>query len=253
MKNKFFYLFFILFNFLVSTSLLAHEEIIQNMVTHSPYLQNMTVKSFGNLQSIRHNALTDSFFYGQIKAEDVYGIGMPKGLAGELFIEAGKLYEGKFEQHRPIVQDQEYEISFLVYANIQNWLSITLPEEVVSFKQLEEILPILAAQAGLDSNAPFPFILQAKVKALQWFIVNGMGDGQPNYLTSFLNARYLGHLEDIDIQGIGFYSNQHQGIISAPNSQMHIHFMTLNAPLFIGHIDNHMVLTQGAKVFFPSP
>ncbi|MCH9812711.1 MAG: acetolactate decarboxylase [Epsilonproteobacteria bacterium] len=232
----------------------AHELFIKEVVDHTPYLKELRVKSIGDLRLIKSNALNQSMRYSQIKADDVYGIGMPKGLNSELLISAGDLYEGKFEKHHYHAKklgDEDREIAFLAYTNVKKWRSVKMPENVVNFKQLEETLPLLAKTAGVDTDVPFPFVLKAKVVILQWFIVNGMGSAQPDYLSSFLRNRYIGGLEDIQIEGVGFYAHQHKGILSAPTSSMHIHFRTLHEPLFIGHIDNYMILEKGSEVLFP--
>lgn len=232
----------------------AHESVIHDMVTHSPYLKDQQVKSYGDLRLIKYNQLNQSFPYSHIQSPTLYGIGMPKGLDKELLVASGNLYEGYFDQHHYHAQQvkAERDIAFMAYVNVKDWQTITLTNSIQTFSDLEKALPKLAERAGIDSTVPFPFILKAKVDGLKWFIVDGIGNGQPNYLSSFLRQRYLGGLEDTEIEGVGFYSAKHQGILSAPNSKMHIHFKTVNSPLFVGHIDNQMTLSKGTRILFPA-
>ena len=233
---------------------MAHEDFIQGVIDHSHYLEKLQVKSFGDLRLIRENKLTQSFPYSQIKSDDLYGIGMPKGLDKELLITSGNLYEGSFDQNKysaGIVKD-DLDIAFLAYVNVRKWKTVVLPEGITTFSHLENALPELAKNAGINSDVPFPFILRSKVDGLKWFIVNGMGNGKPDYLSSFLRSRYLGGLDNVEIEGVGFYSEKHKGIMSAPNSSIHIHFRTISNPLFVGHIDNEIFFIKGATLQFPS-
>ena len=233
----------------------AHEDFIKGVMHHSPYLKEKSVKSIGDLRLIRSHELNETLKFSRIKAEDLYGIGMPEGLNSELLISAGDMFEGKFENHEysaKKLETEERKMAFLAYANVKKWKSTVIPKNITDFKQLEEVLPVLAKKYGIDADTAFPFILKAKVRALRWFIVNGMGNGQPDFLSSFLRSRYIGGLEDIEIEGIGFYSTKHKGILSAPSSSMHIHFRTLGDILFVGHIDNHMVLKERSEILFPA-
>lgn len=236
-------------------SLSAHEDFIKGVMSHSPYLKKQHLKSIGDLRLIKSNELNKTLRFSQIKSDDLYGIGMPKGLDTELLITSGTLYEGKFDKHKYTahkLENEDRDIVFLAYVNVKKWTTTVLPKEIVTFKQLEEVLPTLVKKAGINVDVPFPFILKTKVVELKWFIVNGMGNGKPNYLSSFLRSRYIGGLDDVEIEGVGFYSKNHKGILSAPSSSMHIHFKTINSSLFVGHIDDEMILSEEAEVLFPT-
>ena len=239
---------------LASQPLMAHENVIQGVMKHSHYLKELQVKSFGDLRLIRENKLIPSFPFSKIKSDDLYGIGMPKGLDRELLITSGDLYESFFDNHTYSagIVKEDRAIAFLAYVNVKKWTTIRLSEDITTFAQLERALPELAKSASINSTVPFPFILHAKIDGLKWYIVDGMGNGKPNHLSSFLRSRYIGGLNDVEIEGVGFYSDKHKGIMSAPSSSMHIHFRTISKPLFVGHIDNEMILVKGATLQFPS-
>jgi len=246
--------FYIAIIFLFTLDLLSHEKFIKGMAEHKPYLKGQHVKSIGDLRLIKNNELNNSLEYSKIKSKNLYGIGMPKRLNSELLMTSGRIFEGKFVKHKYTAKElknEDKEIAFLAYVNVKQWTTILLPKNIVSFKQLEEVLPRIAKGAGINSDVPFPFILKSHIKSLKWFIVNGMGNGQPNHLASFLRSRYIGGLDNIEIEGIGFYSKKHKGILSSPASSMHIHFRTIESPLFVGHIDNEMLLSGNTEILFP--
>jgi hypothetical protein len=247
------YTVILIISFLTSQSLMAHEDFIQGVIEHSHYLETLQVKSFGDLRFIRENQLTKSFPFSKIKSDDLYGIGMPKGLDKELLVTSGNLYESFFDEHKYSagIVTEDRDIAFMAYVNVSQWKTVILPKDIVTFAQLENALPELAKNVGIDSTVPFPFILRSEIDGLKWFIVDGMGNGKPNHLSSFLRSRYLGGLDSVEIEGVGFYSDKHKGIMSAPSSSMHIHFRTISEPLFVGHIDNEVFLNQGATLQFP--
>ena len=115
-----------------------------------------------------------------------------------------------------------------------------MPNEVDTFQKLEAHLPEAAQNIGIDTSKPFPFLIAGEASFLQWFVVDGMGNQLPNPQSSFLRARYLGGLNDVKIEGLGFYSTKHQGIFTTPNNNMHIHFCisrnTLNQGLLASSI-----------------
>lgn len=104
----------------------------------------------------------------------------------------------------------------MVYAYVPSWTKIEIPETVQTFAELEQYIPKAATERGIDISRPFPFRIEGEVSALDWFVVNGMGNGVPNYLVSFFRSRYLGGLDDRKIEGLGFYSQSHRGVLTNP-------------------------------------
>ena len=139
----------------------------------------------------------------------------------------------------------------MVYAYVPSWTKIEIPDTVQTFADLETYIPKAAAHQGIKTSRPFPFRITGEVTALEWFVVNGMGNGVPNYLGSFFRARYLGGLDDRKIEGLGFYSNSHRGVLTNPQSNMHIHFKTTDEPLFVGHINNSVLVKSGSYLLLP--
>jgi hypothetical protein len=79
-----------------------------------------------------------------------------------------------------------------------------------------------------------------------------MGNGVPNYLVSFLRSRYLGGLDDRKIEALGFYSPSHRGVLTNPNSNMHIHFRTTDEKIFVGHINDSVIIKPGSYLLLPN-
>ena len=61
----------------------------------------------------------------------------------------------------------------------------------------------------------------------------------------------LNNRDDRQIDGLGFYSNSHRGVLTHPKSNMHIHFKTIDDKLFVGHINNSLILKPGSYLLLP--
>ena len=212
------------------------------------------VQAIGDLRAIASNNLNNRVeFRSLAKKPHLYGLGMPQGLNSELLVLDGKAYFGQFSSLSYQVKELDrFDISFMVYAYVPDWTKMEIPEAIQTFAELEQYIPKAAADRGIEISRPFPFRLIGKVSALDWFVVNGMGNGVPNYQGSFLRARYLGGLDDRSIDGLGFYSNSHRGVLTNPKSNMHIHFKTTDDKLFVGHINDSLILKPGSHLLLPN-
>lgn len=187
----------------------------------------------------------------------VYGIGMMAGLQGELLIRDSKATFGQFDPNRSyhVRTLSGGDVAFLIYAQVPEWRTSTLPPEITDFASLERGLPSLARAAGLNPDGPFPFRLSGHASALRWFVVGGVGNGEPDALSSFMRARTLGGLDDTEINGLGFFSTHHRGVFTNPTSNMHVHFSTsarAAVGTFIGHLDDDVRLAPGALLHLPA-
>lgn len=236
--------------------------ILSGSVAHVQAENNFEVKNIGELKSIASAQLNGKIpFNSLLQQQPLYGIGMATGLDAEVLILANKPYVGGFRKmayQYPLTENPD--ISFLAYTYVDKWQTVHLPTEVDSFQKLEAYLPEIAQKMGIDTSKPFPFLISAEASFLQWFVVDGMGNQLPNPQTSFLRGRYLGGLNDVKIEGLGFYSTKHQGIFTSPNNIMHIHFRTVSDTKntepkkysFVGHLDNNIQLKSGAVIQLPA-
>jgi acetolactate decarboxylase len=179
------------------------------------------------------------------------------GLRGELLVLNSMAEIGQFDSSRSyqLRSLSGGDVAFLVYAQVPKWRTVTLPPEITDFASLERGLPALANAAGLNPDEPFPFRLSGRAIALRWFVVGGVGNGEPNALNSFMRARTLGGLDDAEIDGLGFFSTRHRGVFTNPASNMHVHFSTparAGVGAFIGHLDDDVRLAPGALLHLPA-
>ncbi|MEY2832034.1 MAG: hypothetical protein RLZZ574_1292 [Cyanobacteriota bacterium] len=212
------------------------------------------VQASGDLRAIASNNLNNQVeFRSLTQKRHLYGLGMPPGLNAEILVLDGKACLGQFKSlsYEVKVLDN-FDISFMVYAYVPSWTKTEIPNTVQTFADLEQYIPKAAANQKIATSRPFPFRLEAEVSALDWFVVNGMGNGVPNHLGSFLRSRYLGGLDDRKIEALGFYSPSHRGVLTNPNSNMHIHFRTTDEKIFVGHINDSVIIKPGSYLLLPN-
>ncbi|MBB2156594.1 hypothetical protein HLH33_09785, partial [Gluconacetobacter diazotrophicus] len=112
-------------------------------------------------------------------------------------------------------------VAFLAFGRVTQWKELPIPDRVSQFQDLEQFVPEAATMAGLDTSDAFFFRIRASVKYLKWFIVDGMGNLLPDPRASFERARYLGGLDDTEIDALGVYSPGVKGVFT--NAVSHIH------------------------------
>lgn len=208
----------------------------------------------GDLRKISSNNLNEvKSFNFSIRDETLYGIGMPQGLDQEVLVLRGLAYTAGFDNFQyKTAETKDLDMAFFVFANIPVWQEIIVPDDIRDFNELETFIAQKSREAGFDLENGFPFRLVAKIKTLHWFVVGGMGNLEPTPLKSFLRQRILSGLEDRTIEAFGTYAEGLVDIASAPSTPMHMHFVTTDQkPLFIGHIDNALLLDGPVKLYLP--
>jgi len=216
--------------------------------------RGVKVEGFGDLKLIRSNELTQAIVLKDLGNEHLYGIGMPEGLNKELLILDGQAFGASFQDLQYTVQPlpEDQRLSFFVYAHVAKWDAIPLDKSVRTFSDLEEALPGILDQAGIDPSQTTAFRLDAEVDGLKWFVVNGMGNGLPDHQASFFRNRFLGGLDHTSIEGFGIYSPDKQGSWTSPQTKIHLHFRTKDSMSFVGHLDNEVFLKEGAVLYVPA-
>lgn len=210
----------------------------------------------GDLRLITSNALDGARPYESFApGGDLWGIGLPEELAGEFLMKGGEPFLGAFEEGRAVMtREAPGTLVFLAYAHIAEWRAFPVPPHVTDFAELTSFVGDLGRAYGHDADAGFLFRLDAEVESLDWFVVGGMGDLQPDPLRSFLAARTLGRLDGPRrIEAFGTYAVGLTGVASAPGTPVHLHFATVDdADLFVGHVDDAIRIAPGAQVFLPA-
>ncbi len=181
--------------------------------------------------------------------EHLYGVGPVEYLKGELMIIDGKSYKSIVTADGSIRVEETFKAKapFFVYASIDNWREILLPDSVQTIPQLESFLD----QSTKNHFRPFAFRLTAKIEKGELHIVNlpagtavhSQEDAHQNQLSYKLKK------QSADL--VGFFSTLHQGIFTHHDSFVHIHLITTDRKK-MGHLESMMIKKGTAKLYIPA-
>ncbi|MEK7729863.1 MAG: decarboxylase, partial [candidate division KSB1 bacterium] len=105
-----------------------------------------------------------------------------------------------------------------------------------------------AKQRGLQRDAPFPFLLRGAI-TVAWHVVD-WAEGDTVHTHAKHRASGLhGRLEQQAVEILGFYSDQHHGIFTHRDSNMHLHVKTATGD-FAAHV-GEVEVQGGMSLFLP--
>ncbi|WP_412561513.1 acetolactate decarboxylase [Winogradskyella sp. MIT101101] len=201
-----------------------------------------TSKTYSNVRNIAamKDVMWQGELYGKINIDTIknrkglYGLGPKAFLDGEILINNGKTYLSKVKTDSTMAVEQinSVEAPFFVYANVNEWEQIQLPDSVKSIKSLEKYLD----SKTKDKKRPFAFKLVGKIengiihiqnlpKGVKVSSPKEAHQGQVNY-----------SLENEEVEIVGFFSTEHQGIFTHHDSFLHMHLITKSLDK-MGHLD----------------
>jgi hypothetical protein len=170
---------------------------------------------------------------------NLYALGPVEGLDGEVTIFNSQPHVSKLRGGGDAyVVDRTFNHGaiFLVWAQMRDWDDIRVPESVSSYGELEVFVKETAGEKGIDTDAPFPFLMTGTPRELVWHINVDRTDGQPITRELFRKSKqqYTLHRERVDIFGV--HSEKHGGIFMSQDLRIHIHFVSRDSEA-TGHID----------------
>ena len=142
------------------------------------------------------------------------------------------------------------QATLLVYASVKNWISIPIPDDIVTQKELEVFLETAANKNNIDSKKPFPFLVEGKAKAIRWHVIDWKEGDTEHSHQKHISSGLNGTLENQEVALLGFYSDAHHAIFTHHSTNMHIH-VRLKSGEIAGHVDG-LQLGQNMILKLPS-
>ncbi|MBT3962507.1 MAG: decarboxylase [Flavobacteriales bacterium] len=182
--------------------------------------------------------------------EHFYALGAVENLKGEILILDSKPFISS-------VQDQNLSISnsfdnngtLLVYASVDKWASLSIPDNVSTYQDLEKHIEQTARDNGINTEKPFPFLINGRVKSFDWHVIDWKDGDTEHSHEKHISSGLHGTLSDQDVEILGFYSNSHHAIFTHHTTNMHLHVKTTDNQLS-GHLDG-LTLGQGMTLKLP--
>jgi acetolactate decarboxylase len=184
------------------------------------------------------------------RSPQLYAIGPAAGLAGEITIIDGRLFLAKVRSGSiDTSSDYQGQASFLVWATVPQWQdAVPIGQTVVNAVDLERLIETKARLAGLDTDKPFPFLLQGRFNSVKYHVVlppsaQGMHGSSASPTDSQLDLRAGGKSGTV----IGFFSKKHEGVFTHRGSYSHLHVSLEDGNS--GHVDDLEVAADVSLLF----
>lgn len=178
----------------------------------------------------------------------LYGLGPVEYLTGEILIIDGKAYKTTVANSIAMNIEETWQVKapFFVYANVEQWKEIILPDSIQTIPQLESFIDDFTK----ESRRPFAFKVTAAVESADIHIVNlpnGMKVSSP---ADVHNNHTMYSLKNEQVEIVGFFSTEHQGVFTHHDSFVHMHLITADKTR-MGHLDKAIFQKGTAKLFIP--
>ena len=123
------------------------------------------------------------------------------------------------------------------------------PPTISSRDQLEKHIAKIASFNGINTEKPFPFLLEGKAKSLSWHVINWKKNDKNHTHKKHIESGPHGTIKNKNVIILGFYSTKHKAIFTHHSTNIHMHFKTADHNL-AGHIDK---LILGDKMIIKLP
>ena len=183
--------------------------------------------------------------------ENLYALGAVGYLKGEVQIFNGTSMTTFVNKNNELEYDHSYNrnASLLVYAQVKEWIEYKIPNNIITRKQFEEYLEEKAEEHGLDTEEPFAFLIEGKIKSNSWHVINWDPNEKVHTHKKHVESGIHSTMENRDVIMLGFFSMYAAGIFTHHTTSMHIHFMTKDKKIS-GHSDN---MTLGENMILKLP
>lgn len=205
---------------------------------HNKKRSIVDVKYSGSLRTMMSGDISKTIDLDTLSQKKyLYALGAFEGLQGEVQIFDGISNNSRVKDSIVAIEKEAKGFaSLLVYTQVEKWVensSFFFASKI----DLDSLLINEAKKVGLDTEKPFPFILEGKVSELQWHVINWNPKDSVHTHKKHQESGLNGVVKNENVRILGFYSNKHKAIFTHHSSNIHIHFTSKNQSL-AGHVDN---------------
>lgn len=223
--------------------------------------------SYGNFKKMVQTGDTA----GQVRLADVphaagtWGVGALAGLTGEIIVVDGRLLVSRGDDRNGLTTAPRPDDQAVLFAaaRVREWRAIALPSDMTQ-AQFETFVVDQAKSYGVNTDRPFPFVVDGVFNEVTWHVVTGQR-APSGHGGSAAHGAHGGHaaqdrhgladmhvFNQVDVSGtlVALYSGAHHaGIITHPGQSVHAHFVDPTRQAS-GHIDAYR-LRKGALLRLP--
>ncbi|MDC9721958.1 MAG: decarboxylase [Urechidicola sp.] len=220
--------------------------------TDSKEINKFKVEYIGALKNMMHkgdiSAKTDLNEFKN--TEHFYALGAIENLKGEIQIYDSKPFN-TIVVDSTLTFDKSFEkkATLLVYASVSKWKSINIPNNVVTYEQLETYIGQIAKENQIKIDKPFPFLIKGTPMSFDWHVINWKDGDTEHSHEKHLSSGLNGTINNAQVDMLGFYSGSHHAIFTHHTTNMHIHVKTVDSKI-AGHVDG-LTLGKGMVLKLP--
>lgn len=183
-------------------------------------------------------------------AKHLYALGALENLKGEILILNGKPYISSTEAENVVIDHTlGHKATLLVYSEVKSWSTITIPDSVSSYADLEKYIENVARESGINTDEPFPFLVEGTAESFNWHVINWKDGDMEHSHQKHITSGPHGTMKDREVEILGFYSKSHHAIFTHHSTNMHLHVKTKDNQL-AGHLDD---ITLGKGLILKLP
>lgn len=166
--------------------------------------------------------------------EALYGLGPVSRLAGEILIHDGRAYVARVSSDTTMTVEETFQVSapFFVHSHVRAWEELALPEDVRTIGALEEHLDAHTKEI----RRPFAFKLAGRVRSAGIHVQNLPEGAEVSSPAEAHQGQVNYQLADEEVDIVGFFSTEHQGVFTHHDTFLHMHLITKDRTL-MGHLD----------------
>ncbi len=183
-----------------------------------------------------------------LKNKNIFALGPAENLKGEIIILNSEVFvttivDKRLRNH----SNQKSSAAMLVYAQVPKWSSRKINEPIQSLKDLEQLLE---QQAKLKNwTSPIPFQININSGKINYHVIDWQ-EGVAHTVANHRQFSLSGQFNNEPITLLGFYSTQHQGIITHHTSAVHLHALQINNKT-CAHVDD-LSLSSAFELLLPN-
>ena len=181
--------------------------------------------------------------------KNFYALGAVEHLKGEIQVFDSKPSNSFVSDSILKIKDSyKLKASLLVYAEVEDWDSYKT-EKSITKEELETTIFELAKRNGINTEKPFPFLVEGTVASLDWHVINWKDGDTMHTHNKHKEAGLNGTLKNTDVKILGFYSTKHKAVFTHHTTNMHMHFKTEDH-IIAGHVDD-LLLSESITLKLP--
>lgn len=187
-----------------------------------------------------------------LSAPHVYALGIIKNAEGEIMVLDGEawLNYGKDGISKTVTNIKKGEkASLLLTACVEKWQTIVIPADM-SENDLYIFVIEQARKSGLNVKAPFPFLVEGKIKKLVWDVLDGADTDMARKSNQLFLRKLVGYRDEAPAVLLGFYPAELQSEFDYPGELWHIHVL-FKDDNNTGHL-NAFLVVKGSKLELPA-